>query len=105
MLLLAGSANRDDRMFPDPDRFDIHRKARSHRKGRGHLAFGFGIHNCLGAHLARLEAQVALEEVFKRFPAWEVDWDNVVQAHTSTVRGFEELPVIAAARPAPLGSA
>jgi cytochrome P450 len=88
MLLLTASANRDERVFPDPDRFDIHRKSRSH------LAFGFGIHNCLGSHLARLEARVALEEVFKRFPTWEVDWDNAVQAHTSTVRGYEKLPVI-----------
>ncbi len=100
MLLLAGSANRDGWVFPDPDRLDIHRKGRSHRKGRAQLAFGFGIHNCLGAHLARLEARVALEEVLKRFPAWEVDWDNVVQAHTSVVRGFEKLPVVAVARPA-----
>ena len=93
MLLLAGSANRDERVFPDPDRFDIHRKT------GGHLAFGFGIHHCLGAHLARLEARVALEEVFKRFPTWEVDWDNAVQAHTAITRGFEKLPVIAS-RPA-----
>jgi cytochrome P450 len=99
MLLLTASANRDERVFPNPDRFDIHRKARSQ------LAFGFGIHNCLGSHLARLEARIALEEVFKRFPAWEVDWDNAVQARTSTVRGYEKLPVIGCARPAPLGSA
>jgi cytochrome P450 len=89
MLLLTASANRDDRVFPDPDRFDIGRKARSQ------LAFGFGIHNCLGSHLARLEARVALEEVFKRFPTWDVDWDDAVAAHTSTVRGYEKLPVIA----------
>ena len=88
MLLLTGSANRDERVFPDPDRFDIHRSA------RGQIAFGFGIHRCLGAHLARLEARVALEELFKRFPTWDVDSDNVVQSHTSTVRGFERLPVI-----------
>ena len=99
ILLLVGSANRDERVFPDPDRFDIHRKT------GGHLAFGFGIHHCLGAHLARLEARVALEEVFKRFPAWEVDWENAVQAHSPIVRGFEKLPVIAAARPATAGPA
>ncbi len=89
MLLLTASANRDERMFPEPDRFDIH------RKGRGHLSFGFGIHSCLGAHLARLEARVALEELLKRFPTWEVDWDKAVAAHTSTVRGWEKLPVVA----------
>jgi cytochrome P450 len=88
MLLLTASANRDERAFDDPDRFDIHRQPRQH------LAFGFGIHHCLGAHLARLEARVALEELLKRFPEWDIDWDNAVQAHTSTVRGWEKLPVI-----------
>jgi cytochrome P450 len=89
ILLLTASANRDERMFPDPDRFDIHRKANKQ------ISFGFGIHHCLGAHLARLEARVALEEVLKRFPEWDIDWDNAVQAHTSTVRGWEKLPVVA----------
>ena len=69
MLLITGSANRDERKFPDPDRFDIHRKFDHH------LAFGYGIHFCLGSHLARLEGRVALEEVLKRFPTWDVDWD------------------------------
>ena len=87
MLLLNGSANRDERHFPDPDRFDIRRNV-----GR-HLAFGYGLHFCLGAALARLEGRVALEEVLKRFPEWDVDWDNAVQARTSTVRGWESLPV------------
>jgi cytochrome P450 len=88
MLLLTASANRDERVFDDPDRFDIRRKARNH------VSFGFGVHHCLGAHLARLEARVALEEVLKRFPEWDVDWRNTVQAHTSTVRGWEKLPVL-----------
>ena len=87
MVLLNASANRDERQFPDPDRFDIHRKAQRH------LSFGYGLHFCLGAHLARLEARVALEEVLKRFPEWEVDTANAVQARTSTVRGWEKLPV------------
>jgi len=87
MVLLNGSANRDEREFPDPDRFDIHRKVQRH------LSLGYGIHFCLGAHLARLEARVALEEVLKRFPEWEIDIDNAVQARTSTVRGWEKLPV------------
>jgi cytochrome P450 len=87
MLLLTASANRDDRKFPDGDRFDIHRSIDHH------LAFGYGVHFCLGAALARLEGRVALEEVLKRFPSWEVDWDHAVQAHTSTVRGWERLPV------------
>lgn len=87
MIFLVGSANRDDRRFPDGDRFDIHRKIDHH------LAFGYGIHFCLGAALARLEGRVALEEVLKRFPEWEVDRDNARIAPTSTVRGYETLPV------------
>ncbi len=88
VLLLNASANRDERRYEDPDRLDIHRES-----GR-HLTFGYGIHFCLGAHLARMEGRVALEEVLKRFPHWEIDWDNAVQARTSTVRGWDTLPVI-----------
>ena len=87
VLLLNASANRDERQFAEPDRFDIHRKIGHH------LTFGYGIHFCLGAALARLEGRVALDEVLNRFPTWEVDWDNAVQARTSTVRGWEHLPV------------
>ncbi|HUJ64290.1 MAG TPA: cytochrome P450 [Acidimicrobiales bacterium] len=87
MVLINGSGNRDERQFEDPDRFDIRRKINHH------LTFGYGIHFCLGSHLARLEGRVALEEVLKRFPRWEIDWGNAVQAHTSTVRGWERLPV------------
>jgi cytochrome P450 len=87
MLLINGSGNRDERRFADPDRFDIHRET-----GR-HLSFGYGIHLCLGAALARLEGRVALDEVLKRFPDWEVDWEHAKQARTSTVRGWETLPV------------
>ncbi|WP_045880051.1 cytochrome P450 [Pseudofrankia sp. DC12] len=88
MVLLNGSGNRDERRYTDPDRFDIRRDV-----GR-HLTFGYGIHHCLGAALARLEGRVALDEVLRRFPEWEVDWPNAVQARTSTVRGWETLPVI-----------
>jgi cytochrome P450 len=87
MLLLNGSANRDERKFADADRFDIHRSI-----GR-HLSLGYGLHHCLGAALARLEGRVALDEVLNRFPDWEVDTDRAVQAKTSTVRGWESLPV------------
>ena len=87
VLALTASANRDERRFPVPDRFDIHRDIGHH------VAFGYGIHFCLGAALARLEGRVALDEVLQRFPTWEVDWENAVQAHTSTVRGWEKLPV------------
>jgi cytochrome P450 len=87
MVLLNGSANRDDRHFSDGDRFDIHREVGHH------LSFGYGLHFCLGAALARLEGRVALDEVLQRFPEWEVDWDNAKMARTSTVRGWESLPV------------
>jgi cytochrome P450 len=87
ILLLNGSANRDDRRFPDGDRFDVHRRIDHH------LSFGYGLHFCLGAALARLEGRVALDEVLQRFPSWEVDRDHAVQARTSTVRGWERLPV------------
>ncbi len=87
MVLLNGSANRDDRHFPDGDSFDIHREI-----GR-HQAFGYGIHLCLGAALARLEGRVALDEVLTRFPEWEVDYGQARRARTSTVRGWETLPV------------
>jgi cytochrome P450 len=87
MLMLMGSANRDDRKFPDGDRFDVRREA------KGHIAFGFGIHFCLGAALARLEGRIALEEVLKRFPEWTVDMTQAKLSPTSTVRGWETLPV------------
>ena len=87
MVMLNGSANRDERHFPDGDSFDIHRDV-----GR-HQAFGYGIHLCLGAALARLEGRVALDEVLTRFPEWEVDYDRAKRARTSTVRGWETLPV------------
>jgi cytochrome P450 len=87
MMMLAGAANRDHRRFPpDGDVFDIHREARQH------LTFGVGTHYCLGAALARLEGQIALEEILKRFPEWEVDLENAIMSSTSTVRGWDSLP-------------
>jgi cytochrome P450 len=87
MMLLVASANRDESRWPDPDRFDIHRKISQH------LTFGIGTHYCLGAALARLEARVALEEILIRFPKWEVDWDGAALSSTSTMRGWETLPI------------
>ena len=88
ILLVNGSANRDERQFPDGDSFN------SHREITKHLSFGQGIHFCLGSALARLEGRVALDEVMQRFPDWQVDWDNAEQAHTSSVRGWNRLPVV-----------
>jgi cytochrome P450 len=90
LLLLTASANRDERKFADAERFDIHRTIDRQ------LAFGYGIHFCLGSALARLEGRIALEEVLKRFPSWDIDWKDAVQARTSTVRGWERLPAVTA---------
>jgi cytochrome P450 len=96
MLLLVAAANRDDRSFPDGDRFDIHRDG-----SPPHLSFGRGIHACLGSALARVEGRVALDELLKRFPTWTVDLDNAKLSSTSTVRGWDSLPAFTgSARPA-----
>jgi cytochrome P450 len=90
MLVLIGAANRDPARYEEPDRFDIHRK-----KGM-HLTFILGPHYCLGSALARLEGRVALEEILRRWPAWEVDWDAAKMQQTSSVRGWERLPLVVA---------
>ena len=87
VLLLTGSAGRDERAYPDPDRFDVRRRSDQH------VSFGYGIHFCLGAALARLEGRVALEETLRRFPTWDVDEDRSVRLHTSTVRGYKEVQI------------
>jgi cytochrome P450 len=87
VLLLTGSAGRDERVYPQAEQFDIHRSFDQH------VSFGYGIHFCLGAALARLEGKVALEETLKRFPWWEVDRGQAVRLHTSTVRGWHQVPV------------
>jgi len=86
LLIMLASANRDERHFGHPDRFDIHRKP------IGHLTFGRGAHFCVGAPLARLEGRVALEEVLKRFPEWQVDLVRARRSRTSTVRGWDSMP-------------
>jgi cytochrome P450 len=88
VLMLNAAANRDERQFDDPDRFDV-RRTIDH-----HVTFGFGLHFCMGAALARLEGRVALEEVLARFPDWEVDHANAERVHTTTVRGWHRLPVV-----------
>lgn len=88
ILLLLAAANRDHRRYPGPDTYDIR------REGIAHLTFGYGLHYCLGASLARLEGRVALDELLNRFPEWDVDYDGMRLAPTSTVRGWERLPVV-----------
>ncbi|HEV8297400.1 MAG TPA: cytochrome P450 [Acidimicrobiales bacterium] len=87
VLLLTGSAGRDERKYEDPDRFDIRRRFDSH------VSFGHGIHFCVGAALARLEGRVALEETLRRYPRWDVDHGRAERLHTSTVRGYARVPV------------
>ena len=88
LLLLPGSAHRDERVFDNPDDYLIGREI-----GPKLLSFGSGAHFCLGAHLARMEARVALTELFKRIRGYEVDEANAVRVHSSNVRGFAHLPI------------
>jgi len=87
MMMLIGAANRDHRQFPsDGDVFDIGRETHQH------LTFSVGTHYCLGSALARLEGRIALEEILKRFPEWDVDLTECKLSPTSTVRGWETMP-------------
>lgn len=88
LLLLPGSANRDDRAFEDPDEYRIGREI-----GSKLVSFGSGAHFCLGAHLARMEARVALTELFNRIRGYQVDEADAVRVHSSNVRGFAHLPI------------
>jgi cytochrome P450 len=88
VLLLTGSAGRDERQYHEPDRFDVRRRF------DGHMALGHGVHFCIGAALARLQLRVALEETLRRFPRWEVDRESAVRLQTSTMRGWSKLPIV-----------
>lgn len=92
VLLLNGSANRDPRVFPDPDRFDLDRDTRQL------LTFGHGRHHCLGAPLARLEARLALTELAAAVADYEIDEAGSRRVHTSINRGFLSLPTKVTAR-------
>ena len=85
---MPGSAHRDERVFDNPDDYVIGRDI-----GSKLLSFGSGAHFCLGAHLARMEARVALTELFQRIRGYQVDEDNAVRVHSSSVRGFAQLPM------------
>jgi cytochrome P450 len=87
VALLIGAANRDETVFPDPDRYDLTRDTSAT------LAFGYGTHYCLGASLARLEGRIALEELQARLPDYEIDAAGIVRVHSVNVRGFAVLPI------------
>jgi cytochrome P450 len=87
ILLLLGAANRDEREYPDPDRFDIGRDVPTQ------LGFGQGVHYCIGASLARLETRIALEEFARRFPRYAVDEARCQRVHMSNVHGYESVPI------------
>lgn len=98
VLLVIGAANHDEREFgPTAEEFDIFRRPERH------LAFGYGAHFCLGAALARMEGKVAVEEIFRRIPDYEVDHDAKVRFHSSNVTGWRSLPITFPARE-PVGS-
>ena len=88
VLLLLGSANRDERVWVRPDDFDIDRASAVQ-----HVGFGHGIHVCLGAALARLEMRVSLEEIFRRIPAYEIDEAGCTRVHSGNVRGWATMPI------------
>lgn len=87
LLLLIGSANRDERVFENADAFDVLRDTSQH------LAFGKGTHFCMGAALARLEARVALTAIQVRLPDYEIDARKLVRVHSPNVRGFASMPI------------
>ncbi|MEX0581906.1 MAG: cytochrome P450 [Mycobacterium sp.] len=88
LLLMPGAAHRDERVFDAPDEYRIGREI-----GSKLLSFGSGAHFCLGAHLARMEARVALTELFERIRGYEIDEASAVRVHSSNVRGFASLPM------------
>lgn len=87
VLLLIGSGNRDAARFELPDSIDLSREQRDH------LAFGYGVHFCLGANLARLEARVGLEETLRRIPDYSVDQPACIRLASGPIRGFSALPI------------
>lgn len=94
VLLLIGAANHDEREFgPTAEEFDVFRRPERH------LGFGYGAHFCLGAALARMEGKVAMEEILRRIPDYEVDHDAKVRFHSSNVTGWRSLPVTFSPRP------
>ena len=90
-ILVTGSATRDERFYDRPDNFDIGRPSSLS------IGFGYGIHSCLGAALARMESRIAIEELARRLPRYEVDEDGCRRVHMSNVAGYSSVPVRRAA--------
>jgi len=90
VVLITAAATHDERVFADPELFDIHRRVDRH------VSFGFGIHLCLGAALARLEMRIAFEELLGRLPDFELAEEGIERAYSSNVRGLSHLPIHAA---------
>jgi hypothetical protein len=88
VLLLLGSANRDERVWDRPDTFDIDRVSTVQ-----HVGFGHGIHACLGAALARLEMRVSLEEILRLMPDYVIDEAGCTRVHSGNVRGWATMPI------------
>ena len=86
VLLLVGSANRDETVFPDPDRYDLDRDTSRL------VSFGSGRHFCMGAPMARLEARIGLTELVDRVATYEVDPSGIERVHSINVRGLAALP-------------
>jgi cytochrome P450 len=87
VILGLAAANRDPAQFPDPDRLDVRRAENRH------LAFGHGIHFCLGAALARLEGQIAIGAILRRYPDLRLTGERLAWRRSSTLRGLTALPV------------
>lgn len=90
LVLVLGSANRDERVFTRAGDYDVHRDKDEVSQL---ISFGGGRHFCLGAHLARLEARIALEELVRRVRSFDVDREAAVRVHSTNVRGFASLPI------------
>lgn len=89
VMMATGAATRDERAFPSPDIFDIERDMDSRS-----IAFGFGVHKCLGIHLAQQEIAIAFEELYTRFPNWRTFPDRTSRVVLSNVRGVSHLPIV-----------
>jgi cytochrome P450 len=92
VMFLYRSANRDEREFDEPDRFDIHRRAPRI------MSFGHGTHLCIGQHAARLEARILLEELLSHMPEYALEESEVVPARSEFVAGYLEMPITFAPR-------